>query len=850
MKKAIGKVSLWILAATVAGLATHANEAAASEPFPMRAEKILSPGRNAASEESSEAISINPANLGFSPGSELRWTGVRCTDTAKVGCGHSFNAAVSLPFDIGTGLRLDYVIPPDSADYPRYPINGSTYAWLTWALGIKFGERMAFGMSLQRSYSGNGFIDGMFGITAGLTYRPNTHFSFAAIAHDFNGPGASGVTPIGTPIYDRSYVAAMALRPTGRRAFEIGLELKYLEATDQVLPKATVGLDIPKLGRARADVEVARLPNDARRGVVATAGLELAWGPVTAGGGALFGTGLGNASSTGQYGVASIGSYVTPGLPKFSRTVSIRLEKTPGTRGHVALLRKLWKIADSDDVRGVALVLRTEPASSFAHAEEIADAIRVIRSRGKKVLCSWEDNGGKSLYVCANADRTVVNSAGGLRFAGLKSQYFYLAGLLDKLGVKAEFVRVSAHKSAPEQFMNERASEVARADHVDFLRNMEAVFVRDVAVGRKMTDERVREAIAKGPFVASEARDAGFVDGYAFDDELDRTMSELVGSKTHLEKYEDETPANETFGPRSKIGLLYIDGDIIDGRSTTIPLLGMKLVGSYTIAEEAKRLREDRSIKSVVLRIESPGGSSMASDVMWRELVKLAEKKPLVVSMGSTAASGGYYVAVPGKTVFALPLTLTGSIGVFYGKADLSGLLGKVGVNVETYKTSPRADAESLFRGFTEDERRELEHKVGQFYDTFLDRVTKGRHMTREAVDAVAQGRVWTGQQAYAHKLVDRLGGMREALEEARRLSGLPYDAPVEEHPPVVKTLLDRALELGGFDRAMLATPLATLPPQVREVVRSVAPLAVYKSDVPLTRLELVPSEDDASDDE
>src|SRR6185295_10211895 len=167
-----------------------------------------------------------------------------------------------------------------------------------------------------------------------------------------------------------------------------------------------------------------------------------------------------------------------------------------------------------------------------------------------------------------------------------------------------------------------------------------------------------------------------------------------------------------TFGPRPRIGLLYIDGDIIDGRSRTIPIIDTKLVGSYTIADSAKQLREDDNVKAVVLRIESPGGSSMASDVMWRELKKLGEKKPLIVSMGSIAASGGYYVAAPGKLIFALPLTITGSIGIFYGKADISELLGKVGVNVEVRKTAPRADAESLFRPFTEDERKELEHKV------------------------------------------------------------------------------------------------------------------------------------------
>jgi protease IV len=253
-------------------------------------------------------------------------------------------------------------------------------------------------------------------------------------------------------------------------------------------------------------------------------------------------------------------------------------------------------------------------------------------------------------------------------------------------------------------------------------------------------------------------------------------------------------------------------------------------------------VREDGSIKSVVLRIESPGGSSMAADVMWREIRLLAEQKPVIVSMGSVAASGGYYIAAAGKEIYALPLTVTGSIGIFYGKADLSGLLGKLGVTTETYKTTPRADAESLFRGFTPDERQELEHKVGQFYDVFLDRVSQGRHMTKAEVDAVGQGRVWTGQEAIEHKLVDKLGGLREALAEARTLGNLPSDAPIEELPVVEQSLLEQVLGINAVTHAMT---IDNLPVQIRDVARAVAPMVVYSKDIPMARMEYVPLEDE-----
>src|SRR4029079_1609755 len=159
--------------------------------------------------------------------------------------------------------------------------------------------------------------------------------------------------------------------------------------------------------------------------------------------------------------------------------------------------------------------------------------------------------------------------------------------------------------------------------------------------------------------------------------------------------------------------------------------------------------------------------------------------------MGAVAASGGYYVAAPAKQIFALPLTITGSIGIFYGKADASELLNKIGVNVEVRKTTPRADAESLFRGFTDDERSELRHKVQQFYDVFLDRVAQGRHMKKEDVDAAGQGRVWAGQQALDRKLVDYMGGLRHALDAARDAAHLPEDTPLVEYPPVQQSLLE-----------------------------------------------------------
>ena len=825
----------WALAARSGGRPRDPSRAAA------RAERIFSPGRTIAGEDSAEAVVLNPANLGNQPAGEFRWTWVNCPNTQKTACGHAFDLATPLFWGIGTGLRLDYVDTPTSTPFP---FQGSDYWWLTWGLGWKISDAFSLGISLQQSFSHNPDLNGLFGVTAALTYRPNVHFGFAAVAQDFNGPSATPLPQTGYPVLDPSYVFGFDFRPTGTRALDIGLEATWLEGSDEVLPKGIVGIDIPGLGRARGDIEVAHFPNDERRAVVATAGLEISVGPSSVGGGILAGNGLGSSSAVGEYVTASISAYTNPGLPKLARAVWLRLEDTPGTRNHVAFVRALWKLSEDRDVKAVTLVLRAEPASSLAHAEEVVDAIRVLHARGKKVLCSLEDGGLRSLYVCANADRIVLNPGGTFRFTGLRYQYFYLAGLAEKLGVKTDFVRVSPHKSAPEQFTNNEASPVARADHEDLLRQNEAIFAKDVAQGRHLTLEQVRAVSDRGIALPEEARAANLVDQLAFDDEIERATMDMVGRPIDYQKYAAEVPAPPKFGPQERVAILYADGDIVDGRSQHIPLLDMSLVGSYSMADTVKELRDDPTVKSVVLRIESPGGATTASDVMWRELTILAKKKPLIVSMGTVAASGGYYIASPARMIFAEPLTTTGSIGVFYGKADVSGLLRKIGVNVETYKSSPHADVDSMFRGFTDEERGRAQEMIEKVYGTFLDRVSQSRHMSREAIDAVGRGRVWTGEEAYEHHLVDRLGGIREALDAARAMGGLPPDAPIVELPRIERSLLEVALGLVGINLRATALTLEGLPIQVKDVARAVAPLVVYPEQTLLERMEWVPIED------
>jgi protease-4 len=804
-------------------------------------------GKSPVSNDDSSALVQNPANLGFLPASELRWSSVYLNEQARIPWqGHALALAFPIPFlNAATGVRVDLINPPSGAQGQQVH-SDALYQWVTWGLAVRPSDSFSFGMSLQRSYSEQASAHGLFSWSLGVTSRPSDYLGLAIVANDINAPGNSAGGKI-----DRSFDFALALRPVRSRAVEVGIDGKLVDAAGGTFwtPSATLGVDIPGLGRLKGGVSLSD-PDDGidQSEWLANASMSFylngSSGSMELSGGSLFGGALGPEVSGKAYenlalDVAFKGYREPSGSPPPTHALRIRMEKTPGTREHVALLRHLWQIAEEEpSIGAVVLELRTAPADSMAHVQELRDAIYMLRQAGKRVLCHLEDADGASLYLCSAADRILINPAGGIRFAGLRARYFYYANLLDKIGVKADFVRIGAHKSAPEAFTRSSASEVARDDKIDLLQQHEKFLTQGIAHGRRLTPEQVRATIAKGPFVAIEAKTSNLVDGYAFDDQLEAEAGKLLGRPVRLLDDERAPFAPQYNGQNAGIALIYVDGDMVDGRSQTIPLLGMRLVGSYTIAESIRKARENPQISAVVLRVETGGGSAMAADVIWRELQQTTKVKPVVVSMGTAAASGGYYISSPGTRVFANPLTITGSIGIFYGKADVSELMRKLGVNVEVYKTSPRADAESIFRPFTDDEKVELKRKVWQFYDVFLQRVAEGRKLTKEQVDAIGQGRVWTGEQALAHKLVDELGGLRQALATARALGGLPEQAPIQEMPPVDTSLIGRILGIEGVSEK-IPSNLQVLPAGLMDMVRALGPFVVHPADKPLARMEL-----------
>ena len=452
-------------------------------------------------------------------------------------------------------------------------------------------------------------------------------------------------------------------------------------------------------------------------------------------------------------------------------------------RGFVDTLR-----AAKSDTRIKSVVLRPSALELpfWAKLQELRDAVLDFRTSGKPVIAFLEFGGDREYYLASAADRVYLLPTSPLDLTGVASYEIFLRGTLDKVGVVADYVHVGEYKSAPNQLTETGFTPAHREMSESLNRDMYEQLVRGIAEARRKTEPEVRALLDDGPFLPEAAVRAGLVDGLAYDDELDDKATGLREGGRALRRIDGSDyrrGARLSFGSgRRRVAVIYAVGTIVSGESAYDPLNGA-LVGSDSLVEEIRRVRDDRSIDAVVLRVDSPGGSSAASDVIWRELMITRQQnpsRPLVVSMSDLAASGGYYIAMPGQIIVAQPATLTGSIGIFGGKNVLGGTMEKIGANVATVKDGANADIYSPFTRFSDSQRERLQQYMDGFYGTFVQRVADARKKTYQEIDAVARGRVWTGRQARERGLVDRLGGLDTAIAAAKELAGIPAGQDVE----------------------------------------------------------------------
>jgi protease-4 len=465
-----------------------------------------------------------------------------------------------------------------------------------------------------------------------------------------------------------------------------------------------------------------------------------------------------------------------------------------------------------------ALVVRVGSLSGgWGKARELRDAIVRFRKSGKPAYAHIESCGNKEYYLASACSKIFLIPAGILDVTGLAAEVMFFRETLDKLGVEAQFVGIGKYKNAPNQFTESSFTAPHREQTEALVDSLFKDYLQAVAESRGKTVEDVHAWIDKGPYVAADALKDGLVDELLYQDEL---VEKLDGA-TRITPAKYAKSWGSGFGLRShpKIALVYVVGEIADGESQSGGLGGDGTAGSHTVAAALRAAREDDDVKAIVLRVDSPGGSGTASDVIWREVDLASKKKPIVTSMGDVAASGGYYVSMGTQAIVAEPTTITGSIGVFSGKFSLKGLYGKLGITEEIVPRGKNADLFSAYRPWTPEQRQKMHDLAASFYEEFKTKAAQGRGRTPEEIHEVAQGRVWTGRDALAVGLVDKMGGLREALEIAKEKAKIAKDTEVELVVlPERKGFLETLLE--DDDSLMESRIEARLPEDVRALLR------------------------------
>ena len=412
----------------------------------------------------------------------------------------------------------------------------------------------------------------------------------------------------------------------------------------------------------------------------------------------------------------------------------------------------------------------------WAQTQDIRAALADFKSSGKSLTAYLEFGGTQEYYLASVADRIIMMPAGQLDLTGVATYELFFRGALDKLGVQPDLLHIGDYKTAANTFTEKSFTKAHREMSESLNRDWYDELVRSIAAGRKKTPEEVRAAIDGGPYLADQALKAGLIDRVAYEDQLDDEGPEKGTKRLDADKYYNAVVPSTSRIPGARIAVLYATGTIESGRSS--PDGGS--TGSETFVEWLRKVRVDSSVRAIVVRVDSPGGSAIASEVMWRELMLTRDLKPLIVSMGDVAASGGYYIAVPAHTIVAEPGTLTGSIGVVTGKFVLGGAADKLGVGTGSVSDGKRAGIYSPFRPFNAEERARVEEQMRATYELFVSRVATGRKSSREKIDAVGQGRVWTGHQALQRGLVDQLGGLGQAIRLAKERAKLDVTKDVD----------------------------------------------------------------------
>ncbi len=761
--------------------------------------RVTTPGIGLATDDATSSIATNPALFVFDPdpGSALRFH-KRFDDDAS-----SFQLGTSAG---GLGLGLFYRSPGDSASL-----------WgLRSSLGLHLGEDVTLGSSFWW-YLPQG-TENFTAWDLGLGYRPLSWLGFGAVARNIGSP-APELGVVG------DYGVGVALRPVGDRLV-IGVDQFFastsaLEGSDLDLPAYTTELSLRV-----SPVEGLMIRAYGNQHMELGAGVQLAFGGTAVG---AYGSGLldGGTAVTGAIERSDpnerlVGIFDRVPLVRIASSYPYESRATlfsPAQESYLHLLRRLREAAEDRSVRGLVLHLDRSPFS-WGQVEELRGMIVDLREAGRPVVVYLDEAASnKDYYLASAADQIYLHPAAELDLTGLAAETLYFRGTLDLLGVEPEFHKRSEYKSSPETYTRHEPSDPASEQMNALLDDLYEQLVTGVSDGRDKTPDEVRELIDGGPYTARSAEEAGLVDGLLYPDQLERDL-ESTFSRTYLldDEYLDRLQRSGWHAPR-RVAVVLVTGAITSGESEPPSLFGGGNAGAETVVKALEQALDDPTVKAVVLRVDSPGGSAFASEDIHRAVERLKEAgKPVVVSMGGVAASGGYYVSAGADAIFAEPGTITGSIGVYGGKISLGGLYEKVGIGSAEWTRGRKAGMWSSTRPLDPVEDAALEQMIDNTYTTFKQRVADGRELDADEVESLARGRVWSGSRALELGLVDELGGLFDAVDHARELAGISDRARYQ-----LVTYDSAADPLGDLPRRLIqaaAPPVATpqLPDELEEL--------------------------------
>jgi len=445
-----------------------------------------------------------------------------------------------------------------------------------------------------------------------------------------------------------------------------------------------------------------------------------------------------------------------------------------------SLVESLRKAKVDTRVRGVILK-PLGPQLLWGKVQEIRDAVLDFRESGKPLVAFLEFGGTQEYYLASAAEKIYLMPSSPLDLVGVANYEVFVRGALDKVGAYPDMLHAGDYKTAANVYTETGMTPFHREMAEDLNRDLYEQLVGGIAEGRNLEPRVVRQLIDEGPFLPDDALVAGLVDGLLYADELNQQepFQGFDWKEIQDDAYRQVSAGSVGSNGDRRLAIIYAVGAIASGRGG-VDFTGGEVLGAESLAMSIRSARDDDSIRAIVLRIDSPGGSAIASDAIWREVVLAKEKKPVVASLSDLGASGGYYIAMAADSIVAQPATLTGSIGVVAGKISTGGTYEALGVTVEPVSQGRFAELYSPVTRFSDEERAKMQEHIDAVYELFLEKAADGRGSTRDSIHEVAQGRVWTGRQAKALGLIDELGGLSAAVALAKEQAGLEVEDEVD----------------------------------------------------------------------